>query len=68
MDTAFFSIQNIYGQFGTDLFASSRNHKCVKYAAFKPHCRAFAINVFSLVWSDFFAYVFCPFSVLGAAL
>ena len=66
--SVFSSIQDIYGQFDIDLFASSKNHKCVKYASFKPDCRAFAINAFSLVWGDFFAYIFCPFSVLGAVL
>ena len=65
--SVFSSIQDIYGQFD-NLFASSKNQECVKYASFKPDCRAFAINAFSLVWSDFFAYIFCPFSVLGAVL
>ena len=68
IDSVFFRIQDIYGQFDIDVFAPSRNPKFVKYAAMKPHCRAFAINAFSLVWSGFFAYIFCPFSVLGAAL
>ncbi|MEW8544652.1 MAG: hypothetical protein AB2693_14070 [Candidatus Thiodiazotropha sp.] len=66
--SVFNNIQDIYGQFDIDLFASSKNHKCPKYAAFQPDHRAFAINAFSLVWNDFFAYIFCPFSVLGTVL
>ena len=68
IDSIFNKIQDIYGQFDIDLFASTKNHKCIKYASFEPDCRAFAINAFSLIWSDFFAYIFCPFSVLGPAL
>ena len=64
----FRQIQDIYGQFDIDLFASARNHKCSKYASFKPDYRAFAVNAFSLDWNDYFAYNFCPFSVLGAVL
>ncbi|MCG8112262.1 MAG: hypothetical protein N0E59_16015, partial [Candidatus Thiodiazotropha taylori] len=67
-ESVFHRIKEIYGQFDIDLFASAKNHKCVKYASFKPDHRAFAINAFSLVWSDFFAYIFCPFSVLGGVL
>ena len=55
---------HVYGQFDIDLFASSRNRKCRKYASFKPDCRAFAVNAISLTWSDYFAYIFCPFSIL----
>ena len=69
LDNAVFNrIVDLYGQFDIDLFASSRNRKCSKYASFKPDCRAFAVNAFSLVWSDYFAYIFCPFSILGAVL
>ena len=57
-ESVFNHIQDIYGQFDIDLFASAKNHKCVKYASFKPDCRAFAVNAFSLIWSDFFAYIF----------
>ncbi|MEW8548295.1 MAG: hypothetical protein AB2693_32730 [Candidatus Thiodiazotropha sp.] len=67
-ESVFNHIQDIYGQFDIDLFASARNHKCVKYTSFKPDCRAFAVNAFSLIWSDYFAYIFCPFSVLGTVL
>ena len=52
-ESVFNHIQNIYGQFDIDLFASAKNHKCVKYASFKP-----TVNAFSLIWSDFFAYIF----------
>ena len=31
-------------------------------------CKAVAINAFSLNWSDYFAYTFCPFSILGTVL
>ena len=67
-NAAFCRIEDIYGCFDIDLFASSKNHKCAKYASFKPDCRAFAVNAFSLVWSDYFVYIFCPFSILGAVL
>ena len=66
--TIFLKIQDLYGQFDIDLFASSRNHKCARYASFHPDCKAVAINAFSLNWSDYFAYIFCPFSILGTVL
>ena len=69
LDNAVFNkIVDLYGQFDIDLFASSLNSKCSKYASFKPDCRAFAVNAFSLVWSDYFTYILCPFSILGAVL
>lgn len=46
-DSVFSHIQDIYGQFDMDLFALAKNHKCTKYASFKPDCRAYAINAFS---------------------
>lgn len=68
INSVFSSIQDKFGEFDIDLFASTANHKCARYATFNPDCKAFAVNAFSLTWSDYFVYIFCPFSVLGATL
>lgn len=48
-NSVFCRIEDKYGHFDIDLFASSKNRKCAKYASLKPDCRAFAVNAFSLV-------------------
>ena len=59
-------------QWGTpqiDLFASRINYKVPKYCSWKPDPSAFAINAFSVDWSDFdLIYVFPPFSLIPRAL
>ena len=46
--TVFNVINTKYGPFDIDLFASSKNHKCYRYATFIQDHKAFAINAFSL--------------------
>ena len=52
-----------------DLFASRINHKVTKYCSWQPDPAAYAINAFSVDWSDFeLIYIFCPFSLITRAL
>ena len=52
-----------------DLFASRLNFQIKQYCAWQPDPGAFAIDSFTLDWSEFnCVYVFPPFSVVGKAL
>ena len=64
----FESIENQYGILDIDLFASRLNHKIEPYVSWRPDPNAKAINAFTLNWGQFCAYMFPPFSVLGAVL
>ena len=64
----FQKIQNTYGQFDIDLFASPKNYKVARFASFIPDEAAVCINAFSLTWADYFSYIFCPFSMMGPVL
>lgn len=47
-----------------DLFATSSNRKCQKYCSWVPEPDAWAIDAFSIVWTEFFFYAFPPFSMI----
>lgn len=47
-----------------DLFASRINHKCEKYISWHRDPDAFAINAFTLSWTNFFFYAFPPVSII----
>ena len=51
-----------------DLFASRINHQFPKYVSYRPDQEAFAIDAFSLDWSNFNFYAFPPFSVIPIVL
>ena len=51
-----------------DLFASRINHQFPKYVSYRPDPEAFAIDAFSLDWSNFNFYAFPPFSVIPTVL
>ena len=51
-----------------DLFASRVNHQFPKYVAYRPDPGAFAVNAFSLLWSDMKFYAFPPFCVIPRVL
>ena len=51
-----------------DLFASKHNYQLTKYAPWTPDRNSYAIDAFVLNWGDFYAYCFCPFSVIPDVL
>ena len=51
-----------------DLFASRINAQFPKYASFRPDPHAFAIDAFTLQWTDLKLYAFPPFSVIASVL
>ena len=51
-----------------DLFASRMNTQFPKYVSFKPDPSAFAMDAFTLDWSNIMFYAFPPFSVIPAVL
>ena len=67
-DTVFNKIESKMGKCDIDLFASAKNFKIDKYASFVPDIRAYAVNAFSLTWTNASHYIFPPFSMLGAVL
>ncbi|VDI48245.1 Hypothetical predicted protein [Mytilus galloprovincialis] len=68
VDNIFAQIMDKFGPCDIDLFASKYNYRLDKYVSFGPDVKAFAVNAFSLNWSDYYAYIFPPFSVLSAVL
>ena len=51
-----------------DLFASKHNYQLTRYASWTPDRNSYAIDAFVLNWGDFYAYCFCPFSVIPDVL
>lgn len=61
----------IIERFGTpeiDLFASRLNHKLPRYVSWRPEPGAECCNAFSMSWTDIYAYVFPPFSLIAQVL
>lgn len=61
---AFNTITNHFGIPSIDLFASRINHKCNKYVSWHRDPDAYAINAFTLPWTNLFFYAFPPISVI----
>ena len=65
----FMKLEHMIGSCDIDMFASRANKKLPIYVSYKPDVHAYAINAFSISWTDFNCiYMFPPFSVLGAVL
>jgi hypothetical protein len=60
----FEDIQNQFEHVDIDLFASRLNAKVLKYVSRYPDIDAYAIDAFSLKWSNGCYYIFPPFSLL----
>lgn len=59
---AFNNIVEIFGQPKIDLFASNINKKCIKYVSWGRDPDSYAIDAFTITWTDVFFYAFPPFS------
>ena len=64
----FHNLTQIFGLMDIDLFASRLNAKCQRYVAWRRDPQAESIDAFSRSWSDFYAYIFPPFSLIGRCL
>ena len=51
-----------------DLFASSLNYQLERYVSYQPDTSAYAIDAFSLKWSEYNVYAFPPFSLIPRVL
>ena len=57
-----------FGQLDVDMFASRLNHQIHKYVSYRPDPHAWAIDAFSMTWSNLILYMFPPFSLVGRVL
>ena len=64
----FNKINQIYGPFEIDMFASRINAQLKRYISWKPDPNAEVIDAFSISWSGIYFYAFPPFSVIGRCL
>ena len=67
-DDIFHRLEIEFGVMEIDLFASRINAKCPKYVAWCRDPQALFIDAFSRSWSDFYSYIFPPFSLIGRVL
>ena len=51
-----------------DLFASKLNHQLERYVSYQPDTSAYAVDAFSLQWSEYEFYAFPPFSLIPKVL
>lgn len=63
-DDAFRRITDTFGIPEIDLFASRVNKKCLHYVSWHRDPDAYAINAFTIDWSEHYFYAFPPFSII----
>ena len=61
-------IQERWGKFDIDLFASRLNFKVPRYVSWRPDPGAQFINAFLMNWKPYYFYAFPPFSLLATFL
>ena len=64
----FHSIHDLYPHLSIDLFASRLNYKLDKFVSRRPDPNAYAIDAFSLTWTNEGFFIFAPFSLLPRIL
>lgn len=60
----FLQLENQFGEFDIDLFASRITHKIPQYCSWLPDPVAKQIDAFSFSWKDIKFYAFPPFSTI----
>lgn len=66
-ELAQYAFEEIISKFGTpniDLFASRINKKCNRYISWHADPDAWAVNAFTVSWSNFYFYAFPPFTMI----
>ena len=61
-------IQERWGKFDIDSFASRLNFKVPQYVSWRPDAGAQFINAFLMNWKPYYFYAFPPFSLLATCL
>lgn len=61
----FVKIEEEWGIFDIDLFASRLNKKCTKFVSWKPDPASCYIDAFTFTWNFKFAYAFPPFCLVS---
>ena len=64
----FADLDQMWGPFEMDLFASRLNFKVSNYVSWKPDPGAKYVNAFFMSWKEYYFYAFPPFSVITACL
>lgn len=67
-DWAFQKIDNLFGTFDVDLFASHKNYKCKKFVSWKRDPEAWKIDAFTISWTNLYFYALPPFTLIGKVL
>ncbi|KAH9640446.1 hypothetical protein HF086_018112 [Spodoptera exigua] len=67
-DYAYHKIEATFGSPDIDLFASRLNNKCQRYVSWHRDPDAYAVNSFTISWSDFYFYAFPPFTMILKSL
>ena len=62
---AFNKIVEKFGRPNIDLFATRINKKCRIFCSWQRDPEAYAINAFTINWSNYFWYAFPPFAILS---
>lgn len=65
---AFAIIQNKFGPFDVDLFASMLNRKCTLYVSWVPDPDSWVIDAFTISWANLYFYAFPPFILIPRVL
>lgn len=68
LPSVFKIINEQFGPFQLDMFATRINTHCTDYYSWKPDPDAKAIDAFNQIWNLPFSYAFPPFSMVGPAL
>lgn len=61
---AFQEIEQKFGIFDIDLFASTANTKCSRFFSWRADPNAEATDAFTMSWSNLFFYAFPPFAIV----
>lgn len=64
----FNKVNNLFGPFDMDMFASRINCQLEKYVSWKPDPKALFIDAFTLKWDKYYSYCFPPFSLIARIL
>ena len=64
----FLQLEEIWGPFSIDLFASRTNAQLPAYCSWRPDPSAQTVDALSIPWGDHLAYMFPPFSLIMRCL
>lgn len=65
---AFATIEQTFGKFDIDLFATNINTKCPQFISWHRDPDACTVDAFTVCWSQYYFYAFPPFSIITKVL